>query len=186
MFAHQRYGGLHRLPHALQVHRHDPVEGVLGQPVGGTVPAAAYADVVAENIDAAEPGLGGGHDGLAVGQLDHVGGQGPGLAALGRDHRRCLLGPGQVPIDAEDVGAFAGEQDRHGAAVADGLAGGLPSPDHHGGLALKTAGHDQNAFRSGSRVWPASSCTPKLFRIIDTCVYWPQVNTTSMHCLSVK
>src|SRR3974390_1752150 len=38
----------------------------------------------------------------------------------------------------------------------------------------------RQALRSGSSLAPGSSWTPNVFRNIDTCVYWPTVNTTSM------
>ena len=44
----------------------------------------------------------------------------------------------------------------------------------------------QNPFKSGSSVWPSSSWTPNVFSSIETWVYWPTANTTSMRCCSLK
>src|SRR5204863_3470863 len=112
--------------------------------------------------------------------LGHVGGHGQGFAALADDQLRGLLGALDDAIDAQDLAALPGEEHGHGPAVADRFAGRLSGPHDDDGLAVHPVAHGQNPFRSGSSVWPASSCTPKVFSIIETWVYWAAVKTTSM------
>ena len=85
--------------------------------------------------------------------------------ALGGDHRRGFLGAFGHAVDAQHGGPLASEQQGHGAAVADRLARRLASSDNDGALAGEPTRHFGKA---GSRTWPSSSCTPKLFSIMHT------------------
>src|SRR5665213_1687109 len=146
-------------------------------PVADTV-----AGVVDQDVEAAPALHGRGDHPDAVGFLHDIGLPGEGAAAVLSDHGGGLLSPLADAVDAQHLGALAGEQQRHGAAVADGLARRLARTHDDHALAVQSARHLQKPFRSGSSVRPWSSCTPKVFRNIETWVYWAAVNTTSMHC----
>ena len=115
----------------------------------------ADADVVVQDVDPSQPRLGVGDEGLAVGLAGNVGGEGEGLATLAGDHGRGLLGRGQVAIDEQHAGAFAGEEDRGRPSVADVPAGRLAGPDDDRRLVRQAAAH------ASTRVGPALARKPR-------------------------
>ena len=124
---------------AAQVDGVDAVEGLLGDLGGrGVAAGQADADVVVQDVDAA-PQLHGLVDrGLQRGLFRHVGLEGDARAALFRHQRGSLLRRLQPVIHGQHLGALAREQQRRGAAVAHGLARGLPGADDDRSLAFQS------------------------------------------------
>src|SRR6185295_15122889 len=54
-----------------------------------------------------------------------------------RDHVDRLLGAAEIVVDAQHLGAFAGEGQGGGAAVADAFAGALAGADDDGDFVLQ-------------------------------------------------
>src|SRR5262249_24392058 len=144
--------------------------------VRGTVAVPANADIVDQDVGAAEARLSRRDNGCTGAGRGNVGFE-RGAADL---HRRRLR-TRAVAVDAEHTRALAGEHGSDGAAIADGLARGLTGADDDGPLAFQS-----HARRSGSSVWPSSSCTPNVFRNIAIWVYCAAVNTTSIHWRVLK
>ena len=178
--------------HRFEVHVHDPVPRIFLDGVGRRV-AAAGADIVDQDVDPVHPRRRFPSNGRAVGAACHVSGEGERLTGSGtafvHDHAYGFLCAVEPQVHAHHLRAFAREQDRHGAAIADRVAHtfgsmGLASAHDDGCLAREPPLH-QSALRSGSMVWPSSTWIPKELRIIETCVYWPTVKTRSMHWRSL-
>ena len=103
--------------------------------------AAADADIVDQDVEAAEAGVGLLHDPRAVSGPGDVGADRMRCPALLRHQGGGLLGPLGQAIDAEHLRTLAREEQRHGAAVADGLPRRLAGADHHRGLAFEATHH---------------------------------------------
>src|SRR3989440_7792601 len=69
---------------------------------------------------------------LYLGIFGHVGLEGDRGALLACDHVDGFLRRCKMMIDAQHLGALAGERERRGAAVADAFAGTLPGPNDDG------------------------------------------------------
>ena len=150
--------------------------------------AVADADVVVQDVDA----LVGRHrrlgEGVAVGLGGDVGFEGLAVSALVADGYCRLLGRRQLTIDQHDLGPLASEENGRGAAVADRVAGSLAGSDDDGDLALEP--HEPSSapslpppsVPSPKPGIPSSSCTPSVFKAIDTRLYWPTVKTRSSIC----
>ena len=77
------------------------------------------------------------HHRLDFGILGDVGFEGDRRPLALLDHGDCLFGALEVVIDAQDLGALAGEGQRGGAAVADAFARALAGPDDDGDFVLE-------------------------------------------------
>ena len=117
--------------------------------VGRRVAAGdAHADVVVQDVDAAEAALrvrdGGGERRL----FGDVGLERRAFAGAALpDHGRGLLGGGKPVVDREHLRAFLREAQHGGAAIAHALAGRLPGADDDGGFVLET--HDEKSIVHG-------------------------------------
>ncbi len=94
------------------------------------------AGIVDQDVDTLEADNRLAGDGGAVGRLCDVSWKSYGLAAFFCDQRDRLLGTVEPAIDAHHLGALAGEEDRHGAAIANRFAGRLAGADDDGFLVL--------------------------------------------------
>ena len=158
---------------ALQVDGDDSVPGSEFDLLGSIV-AESDADVVVQDVDP-PPLLAGSLDDAAELRLDGgVRSQRECRPAFAFDHPDGLLRRRAIAIDRDDPRTFTREQERHRAAVAEGVAGGLPGADHERHLARKAPTHDSG--NPGNR---SSSCTPSVFSTIETRLYCPTVKTRS-------
>ena len=139
LFPHDRQHVLAGQHGAEQVDVHDPVEG-RGRDVLERRVAAfdADADIVVQDVDSAPLSGASRDDRFDCRLIRHVRGGGERFAALLGDHVGGFLRRVQVTVHAANPGAFAGENQRRRAAVADGFAGAgrLAGPDDHGDLIL--------------------------------------------------
>ncbi len=116
------------------------------------------ADIVVQNIDAAESVHGCLHHGFDLSLVDDIAGAAHGLVAFVGDHAGRFFGGRKIPINQQQPRAFSREQDGGGATVADGFAWRLPGADDDGGLVLQP--HQPAPFTL------SSSCTPREFSAI--------------------
>ncbi len=94
-----------------------------------------------QDVDAPEGVEAGPGHGAAVVLAGDVGADGGGLAAFGLDEGAGFLGGFGSAVGQQNACAFAGEEDGGGAAVADGLAGGLSGAGDDGHLFVESIGH---------------------------------------------
>ncbi len=106
-------------------------------------PADADADIQHQPVEPAERLFGFRDHALDIARLRDVGLDGAGLAVFIRDLCHRLFRRCQVHVSHGNAGAFAREQQRHGAAVAHGVARGV---EH----ALAAAHHEDAAARKPS------------------------------------
>lgn len=105
-------------PHAGEVDFEGAAPVRRGEVLGA--PARHDPDVVVEHVDVPEDAQGGLRDRGAVLLGGDVGAVGNCFASTVADQCGGLLGRFLVPVDDQDVGAFSGVGQRHGAAIAQG------------------------------------------------------------------
>ena len=84
-----------------------------------------------------------------------------------------------VAVDQKQIGAFMREDAGHRAAIALRIAAGLARAEDRDPLARETPAH-ANSSRKGSSAMSGSGSTPAVCRNMQTCEYWPTVQTRSI------
>jgi hypothetical protein len=121
--------------HALEVHGHDFVPGLLAEAQDAVV-AGSDADIIVQDIHAAVGFRGGADEGAAVGFAGDVCLEREALSAVGLDERIGFEGGFAADVNQRDASAFAGKEDGGSAAVADGVSRVWPAPTTMATLSL--------------------------------------------------
>ena len=125
---HRGNGVFREQEHALDIDLHHPP--VFFRFLFDDAAAAADADIVIEEIEAAPARHGGFNQPFAVGFLGDVAGQRRRRAAFRRNHCHGTFGKPELAIGDQHFGAGARQQDRRRPAVADAVAR-RPAATHH-------------------------------------------------------